>query len=386
MKITTTMELKKDDDWAKLTIDWSDDMSAEDLEAVFVSRTGQLRNKRVYEGHVSQDVGRHIRLSADDLSRDERHRAVFLTAAGDCVAGRQRTPVCRRMAYTWSEFPRGSGRRSSSGIGEAVALKLWSMGASVVITGRDTKRIDAVISRCLNNSNSSQPATGIGIKQHDGDHHRRRHHQKAIGIRADLLVDTDIDLLVARVSAEFGGQLDILVNNAGMEGLANFVDDNCVMLIDQELNFMRAQQRLTRLLIPMLTSSATICSSFSSIVNVSAITEKAQSQSLPNMLGKISLDMFTKCLALELAPNGVRVNSVGPGVIATPSLLDHPVLKQIVLMPEFMQTIPLGRLGLPDEVANAVAFLVVTPSEAPTVSRGAGSFITGIKLNITGGQ
>ncbi|XP_054155015.1 uncharacterized protein LOC128953551 [Oppia nitens] len=244
---------------------------------------------------------------------------------------------------------------SSQGIGEAVAVQLWSLGASVVITGRDTKRIDDVIARC-------QP-TGL-VKQ------------KAIGVTADILLDSDLDRLVARLTDEFGGQLDILVNNAGVASLASFVESHYLDLYDLEFKFMRAHQRLTRLVIPLLIAS----SSGSTIINVSATTEKAQYQALSNMLTKTSLDMFTKCLAQELAPSGVRVNCVGPGVIATPSLLNHPVLKHVVYLPEFLQTIPLGRLASADEVANAVAFLAVG------TGGGAGSFMTGIKLNITGGQ
>ncbi|XP_054154961.1 17-beta-hydroxysteroid dehydrogenase 14-like [Oppia nitens] len=249
------------------------------------------------------------------------------------------------------------------------------MGASVVITGRDTKRIDAVIARCLNNS-SSQPATDI-TKQHDGDHHRRRH-QKAIGVKADLSLDTDINLLIERVSAEFGGQLDILVNNAGGSTVASFVDANCINLLDQELKILRGHQLLTKLLIPLLTASTR----GSSIVNVSATTERPSYEVLANMLCKSSLDMFTKCLALELAPKGVRVNCVGAGTILTPMVLNNPVYNRLVFSAEFLQTIPLGRPATADEVVNAIVFLAVTP----TCAVSGGSFVNGIKLNVTGGQ
>ncbi|XP_054154960.1 uncharacterized oxidoreductase SERP2049-like [Oppia nitens] len=265
---------------------------------------------------------------------------------------------------------------SSSGIGEAVAVQLWSMGASVVITGRDTKRIDAVIARCLN---SSQPATGI-TKQDDGDHRRR--HQKAIGVKADILVDTDMDLLVDRVTDEFGGQLDILVNNAGVATVASFLDTDNLELFDVEVKFIRAHQRLTRLLIPLLTIASTSSGSSSSIVNVSAFTDRASYEVLANMLCKSSLDMFTKCLALELAPKGVRVNSVGPGTIITPMVTNNPAFNDVIYLPDFLQTIPLGRPATADEVANAVVFLAVTPKCAVSGD----SFTNGIKLNVTGGQ
>ncbi|CAG2120533.1 unnamed protein product, partial [Medioppia subpectinata] len=80
---------------------------------------------------------------------------------------------------------------SSSGIGEAIAIKLWSLGANVVITGRDEKRIGEVVNKC-------QP----------------RVNQRTLGVRADVLVDKDCEQLVAQTIAEFG-KIDILVNNFG---------------------------------------------------------------------------------------------------------------------------------------------------------------------------
>ncbi|CAG2102859.1 unnamed protein product, partial [Medioppia subpectinata] len=81
---------------------------------------------------------------------------------------------------------------SSSGIGAAIAIKLWSLGANVVITGRNEKRIQEVVNKCQNRDN-----------------------QRALGMRADLLVDKDIEQLVAKIIKEFG-KIDILVNNAGI--------------------------------------------------------------------------------------------------------------------------------------------------------------------------
>ena len=94
-------------------------------------------------------------------------------------------------------------------------------------------------------------------------------------------------------------------------------------------------------------------------------------------MSKAALDMFTQCLALELAPDGVRVNSVNPAVIETENLrnsgLDEEALKQ--LMEKCKQIHPLGRAGTAVEVANVIAFLA---------SREA-SFMTGALVPVCGG-
>ncbi|XP_054166179.1 uncharacterized oxidoreductase MexAM1_META1p0182-like [Oppia nitens] len=287
---------------------------------------------------------------------------------------------------------------STSGIGEAIAVQLWSLGASVIITGYENYgHIETVVNRLRNN----QPPMPTS-KQTDGllSTTTTTTKQKVIGIRADILDDRELDSLVDRVRSEFDSRLDILVNNAGIALLASFTDTDCLGFLDEELKFLRAIQRLTRQLIPLLMMASGGGGGGGSIVNVSSY-EKPYYKALPTLLSKSSLDMFSKCLAHELAPNGIRVNSVGPGVIETPAVINHPMLKHLVFLPQYLQTIPLGRMGTAVDVANTVVYLIVQSTAGTGSSSGGNdtnnnktnnyeknnnSFITGMKINITGGQ
>ncbi|MEO7270396.1 MAG: SDR family oxidoreductase, partial [Vicinamibacterales bacterium] len=88
---------------------------------------------------------------------------------------------------------------------------------------------------------------------------------------------------------------------------------------------------------------------------------------------KAHLTCYTKSMAKELAPHGVRVNAVAPGVIATPF---HDAFSTPEMLKAFVSTIPLGRIGTPEECANVIAFLA-----SP-----AASYILGETIEINGGQ
>ncbi|CAG2110188.1 unnamed protein product [Medioppia subpectinata] len=94
-------------------------------------------------------------------------------------------------------------------------------------------------------------------------------------------------------------------------------------------------------------------------------------------MSKCALDMFTKCLALELAPNGIRVNAINPGTIRTNMLLTLGFTKEqsVARYSEMGGKYPVGRVGEPIDVANAVLFLA--SDEA--------SFVTGINFVSDGG-
>jgi 3-oxoacyl-[acyl-carrier protein] reductase len=88
---------------------------------------------------------------------------------------------------------------------------------------------------------------------------------------------------------------------------------------------------------------------------------------------KAGLTAFTKSLAKELAPHRIRVNAISPGVIDTPF---HEVFSTPEMIAGFVKTIPLGRVGTPDECASAIAFL----------ASDAASYIVGETIEINGGQ
>ena len=164
------------------------------------------------------------------------------------------------------------------------------------------------------------------------------------------------------------GSIDVLVNNAGITRDSTFRK----MTLDQWDEVMNANLRsvfnMTRLCIqPMMDSK------WGRVINISSVNgQKGQFGQTNYAAAKAGMHGFTKSLAQEVASKGVTVNTVSPGYVLTAMVaaIGDEVLQKIA------STIPVGRLGQPEEIANAVAFLA---------SERAG-FITGSNLAINGGQ
>jgi NAD(P)-dependent dehydrogenase (short-subunit alcohol dehydrogenase family) len=218
----------------------------------------------------------------------------------------------------------------SSGIGKAIALKLASLGAAVTVTGRRAEPLDEVV-RAIR-------AAGA----------------KGLAVAGDARDEEHAKDVVARTVKAFGG-LDVLVNNAGVIGagpLESTTTEEWDRLLDVDL---KGPFLFARAAIPHLKGRRG-----ASIVNVSSVTGRRPFPNVgPYCVAKAGLDMLTECLALELAPHGVRVNAINPGVVVTNL---HKAANAVPDYDAFLErgksTHPLGFVGEPRDAAELVAFLV----------------------------
>ncbi|XP_054087342.1 uncharacterized oxidoreductase TM_0325-like [Zeugodacus cucurbitae] len=237
---------------------------------------------------------------------------------------------------------------ASSGIGAATAVAFAKQGSKVVLVGRNVANLKATEAACkAANSNA-----------------------ELLAITADVTVDAE---RIINSTIEKFGQLDVLVNNAGIFEGGNILEID-VDQFDRVLNTnLRSVFLLTKYAAPHLVKSQ------GNIVNVSSVAGTRSIYEISSYCtSKAALDQFTRCIALDLAPHNVRVNSVNPGVIVT-DILKNAGLSQDKADDFFLHAKdahPLGRVGEPNEVADAIVFLASNQS----------SFITGATLPIDGGK
>lgn len=194
---------------------------------------------------------------------------------------------------------------------------------------------------------------------------------EVVVVDGDVTRSGDVAALTARVEAEFG-KLDLLVNNVGdflvMGPLETMSDDDLDRVLTTNLTQI---MRVSRAMIPLLRKAAP----GSGIISVSSIEAF---RGIPNCVvygaAKAGITGFTQSLALELAPEGIRVNAVAPETTETPQLALDYVLpaKNRAHMDKW---IPLGRFGQPDDCAGAALFLASELS----------GWITGTTLHVDGG-
>ena len=234
---------------------------------------------------------------------------------------------------------------SSSGIGQSIAIRLGSEGASVVVDYRT--HIDAA-----NETKSKIEAAG----------------GKAILVSADVTKPADVQNLVEQAYTQLGG-CDILVNNAGVERHAPFweateADYDLVLDTNLKAAFFLSQRFVQK---------AMEAKKPGRIINISSVHEDMV---FPNFASycaaKGGMRMLMRDLAMELGPHQITVNNVAPGAISTP--INTKMMADKKELDALLNNIPLGRMGTPEEVAGLVAFLA---SEDAAYVTGSTYFIDG---------
>jgi NAD(P)-dependent dehydrogenase (short-subunit alcohol dehydrogenase family) len=231
----------------------------------------------------------------------------------------------------------------NSGIGLASAKRFVSEGAYVFITGRRQKEIDAAVSE-------------IG--------------KNVMGIQGDVSNLTDLDRLYNTVKDQ-KGHLDILFANAGIAQFSSLGEiseehfDNIFRINVKGLLFT-IQKAL-----PLLQDGGSI------ILNASVASSKGVEETSVYSASKAAVRSFARTWTADLRHRKIRVNAISPGPIDTPifSSLTQNEEQMDQFKNYIVNTVPMGRMGSPDEIAKVVSFLASNES----------SYITGIELFVDGG-
>ena len=236
---------------------------------------------------------------------------------------------------------------ASSGIGRATAEALARQGARVGVN------------YCKNQSGAEQAAENI-----------RKAGGEALVIHADVTRHADVVAMVEAARKKWGG-IDILVNNAGDLLARHMLSDMTEEYWDQ---IMALNLKSVFLCVQAVWEEMAARKS-GCIVNVSSIAGRngGGPGAAAYAAAKGGLLTYTKGLAKELAPYGVRVNGIAPGVIATPY---HERYSPGEVFQRFIASIPLGRAGTSEEIADVIVFLA-----SP-----AARYITGETIEVNGGM
>jgi glucose 1-dehydrogenase len=235
---------------------------------------------------------------------------------------------------------------SGSGIGQSIAIRFASEGATVVVDYRDHPE------QADDTKAKAEAAGG-----------------KAITIQADVAKIADTQSLVDQTWQQLG-RCDILVNNAGIEKEAAFLDVteadyDAVLDVNLKGAFFLTQAFVRRLRDAKQPGR---------VINISSVHEDMV---FPNFstycASKGGMRMLMRDLSVELAPLGITVNNIAPGAIATP--INTGLMANKAQLDALLANIPLGRMGTPEEVAGVALFLASDD----------GAYITGSTYVIDGG-
>jgi NAD(P)-dependent dehydrogenase (short-subunit alcohol dehydrogenase family) len=231
----------------------------------------------------------------------------------------------------------------TTGIGLATAKLFINEGARVIVTGRT-------------------PATIKSAQAELGDN--------AIVVRSDATSFPDMDALAAKVKETFG-KLDVLFVNAGYGQFIPF-ESVTEEVYDEMLNLnAKGPYFIAQKLVPLMPEGSSVVFT-TSMANVKAVAPLSAYGA-----AKAALRSITRSLASELSPRGIRVNAVSPGPIEATDILQKvgmPKEASDQVYVQMAQAVPMNRLGRPEELAKAVAFLAIDAT-----------YTTGIELPVDGG-
>lgn len=237
---------------------------------------------------------------------------------------------------------------ASSGIGRASALRFARAEATVVLVSRSEDALLALQVEISELGRASLP------------------------IACDLLEEASIELVIEKTVAAFGG-IDVVVNAAGILESGSLestslADWDRMMAINVRSPFYLMQKAL-----PYLEARG------GNVVNVSSVTGvRAFPGVLAYCTSKAAMDQLTHCAALEMAPKGVRINAINPGVVVTNLHKSGGMSEEAyaAFLEHSKSTHPLGRAGEASEVANLIYFLASPEA----------GWITGVSMPIDGGR
>jgi NAD(P)-dependent dehydrogenase (short-subunit alcohol dehydrogenase family) len=239
----------------------------------------------------------------------------------------------------------------SDGIGFAITTAFAASGAAIFIVARDSNKLVAI----------QEKMQAKGTEVHV--------------FATDLASSQGVRNASAAILGAWS-EIDVLINNAGVGRFLPF-DKTTEDMLELHLNLnVRAPFLLTQALFEALKARQ------GSIINISSYFARRMLPALPSSaysLSKGAIESFTKELAFEAGPYGVRVNAIAPGTVRTPlmqsNLASMPEENRTKLMGMVKTIYPLGRLGVPEEIAGAAVFLASEQAR----------WITGAILPVDGG-
>ncbi len=233
----------------------------------------------------------------------------------------------------------------SSGIGKAAAARVAAEGGRVVINGRDAVRLEAALAEL-------RPLGVLG------------------GAAGDVSREDEVERIVDEALAALG-RIDVLVNSAGIDGAG--VD--ALDLAPADWRRVLEVNLTGPFLLARAVARHMAAAGGGAIVNVASLNGLAAEERFADYnASKGGLVMLTRSLALDLVRHNIRVNAVCPGYILTPMTRRYADDPEVG--PALRAAIPMGRIGAPDEVAGAIAFLASDDA----------SYVTGELLVVDGGR